>query len=63
MTENAVSKTEQVPERSYHTVINGTDFCIRVFSTKKANDSYENLIKKRLFRDVEKCETNESNME
>ena len=59
MTENAVSKTGQNPERSYHTTINGTDFCIRVFSAKKANDSYENLIKKRLFHEVETSEMHE----
>jgi len=62
MTENAISKTEQIPERSYHTIINVTEFCIRVFPAKKANDSYESLIKKRLFRDVEKRETNENSV-
>ena len=52
--------TEQMPGCEYHTLINGTDFSIRVFHGKKASDSFENLIKKRLFLMAEKHEISET---
>ena len=55
MKQQAVS-TDQMPGCEYHTLINGTDFSIRVFHGKKASDSFENLIKKRLFQMAEKHE-------
>ena len=59
MKQQAVN-TEQMPGCEYHTLINGTDFSIRVFHGKKASDSFENLIKQRLFLMAEKNETSET---
>ena len=53
MKSKTINSNDQKSTFEYHTIINGTDYFVRVLSAKKATNSYEDLIKKRLFRAAE----------
>ena len=53
MKSNILNNNDQKSPFAYHTIINGTDYFVRILSANKATKSYEDLIKKRLLHAAE----------
>ena len=53
MKRKTLNSNDQESTFAYHTIINGTDYFVRILSANKATKSYEDLIKKRLLHAAE----------